>query len=171
MITIDFTQTTNATTLTFDPKPTTTEWPGVGTIEGLVVANDAWGNGSNYANVVKENTITINFDKQYDMFGILWMAADQGNSVQFWLGGKLTHTITTKMVDFPQPYRTVRNTTEPFQYVTFYTPFDKIKLVNTTHWSNFETDDWTVGNTPEPGVPLISLIAIMLLFKRNRTRK
>lgn len=143
------------------------------TVGGVVKSVDIYGGDrSPYLAVVGNGSATLTVGGDY--FSLWWSAIDKGNAITFlhngavvgyfdydWVTGQLNKDY------LGNPVFGGRNPVENYAYVNFFGKFDKILLTNTLSNTNFEADNIRVGSIPEFGVPMISVVGLLLLLRRR----
>lgn len=133
------------------------------------------GDRSKFLSVNGVSTATINVEA--DSIGFWWSAIDKGNSITFihngvvvgyfdynWVTGQLNQQY------MGNPVFGWRNPSEHYAYINFYGRFDSVIFQNSIASTNFEIDNLRIGHIPEIGVPMISMIGLMLLLRRRIRR-
>ncbi len=103
--------------------------------------------------------ITMTFDGPQNVFGLLWGSADTYNTLEFYYNSQPLGTYTGAIIS-PSD-----GTTSKYMNFTNFT-YDEVRFSSTTQ--NFEIDNVTFGQVPEPGAAMLMGMAGFALLIRRR---
>lgn len=158
---------------------------------GIVVGQNAYGGAgqTNYASVGAQTGASgfyeINFGAAISYFGIYWGAGDGQNVVQFYNGADLKGTFNTAAIAaglsaayYGNPINGA-NTSEPYVFVNFRAEtgadaFDRVRVINNSAGTGFETDNHTIlaqpPTVPEPATFALAGFSLLALGLKLRKR-